>query len=73
MKHSNFLKELKFGNEKINLVDVVLLSLENSGLYEDLKKKKSSKDVSSKGRKMTPLYKRKHVWEFWHTNATHST
>ena len=39
MKHSNFLKELKFGNEKINLVDVVLLSLENLGLYEDLKKK----------------------------------
>ena len=72
--HSNFVQNWNLLNEK-DIVDVVLLSLQNLGLGDELDKALDRINTNDKsiGRKMTKFETRKLIWDFFHSNATPST
>lgn len=72
-EHTQFVDQLKLLDKK-DVVDFVILSMKNMGLYEDLKSTMQiGEKLEIRGRKMTPYPLRKLVWDFYHENATPST
>ena len=73
--HSSFVQNWDLVN-KTDIVDIVLLSLKNLDLREELNTALLRKDNIGKnlgGRRMTPYATRKLVWDFLQNNATPST
>ena len=72
-EHTQFAEQLNLLDKK-DVVDVVILSLKNMGLYDDLKlTMRISENMETRGRKITPYPTRKLIWVFYHENATPST
>jgi len=69
---TDFVEEWNLG-DKENILDVVLLSLKQLGLSEELEGKLNTKTMETRGRKMTPFATRKVMWNFFHEEATPST
>ena len=72
--HSNFVEAMNLLDLR-DVVDVVLLSMKNLGLHDQmlLATSKSNRLNERRGHKMTSYETRKLVWDFYHQNATPST
>ena len=72
LEHTNFIEALNLVNRE-DVVDLVVHSLKNLKLYEQLQKTMGIMKVEQRGRKKTPFSTRKLVWDFYRTKSTPST
>ena len=72
-EHTDFVEALNIVN-KDDVIDLVVLSLKNLGLYSKLQEVMGiDKATNNAGRKFTPFAIRKLIWDFYHEKATPST